>query len=280
MTTNPLLGRPSLWLPSGIIAILLAAGLGLGLGLGITPAMGQDNAKSEKWISLFNGKNLDGWTPKIRYHELGDNFANTFRVEDGVMKVSYDGYEDFGGKFGHIFYKTAYGHYRFRLEYRFVGEQAPKGPGWALRNSGIMVHCQPPETMKKDQSFPVSIEVQLLGGDGKKDRSTCNLCTPGTNVVMDGELVTKHCTTSKSKTYHGEQWVTAEVEVNGGAVVKHLVNGEVVMEYEQPQLDERDADAKLLIVDGKKLLEKGHISLQSESHPVEFRKIEILPLDK
>lgn len=276
MTTNPLFGWRNRWLPLSIVAALLAAGL----GLGITPVMGQDNAKSEPWISLFNGKNLDGWTPKIRNYELGDNFADTFRVEDGVMKVSYDGYEDFDERFGHIFYKTAYGHYRFRIEYRFVGEQAAKGPGWALRNSGIMIHCQPPETMKKDQKFPVSIEVQLLGGDGENARTTSNLCTPGTNVVMDGELVLKHCTSSKSKTYHGEQWVTAEIEVNGGGIIKHLVNGELVMTYEQPQLDERDAEAKLLIVDGKKLLEAGYISLQSESHPIEFRKIEILPLDK
>ncbi|MEJ7588498.1 MAG: hypothetical protein WKI04_13135 [Ferruginibacter sp.] len=42
-----------------------------------------------KWEQLFNGKNLDGWMVKIRGYELNDNFGNTFRVENGVMKVSY-----------------------------------------------------------------------------------------------------------------------------------------------------------------------------------------------
>jgi hypothetical protein len=160
-----------------------------------------------------------------------------------------------------------------------VGEQAPGGPGWAVRNSGIMVHGESPATMEKDQEFPASIEVQLLGGNGKDPRTTANLCTPGTNVVMDGRLITQHCTNSRSKTYHGDQWVTAEVEVHGGRVIRHKMQGETVLEYQEPQLDERDAHARELIAQrGGKLLERGTISLQSESHPVEFRKLELLKL--
>jgi hypothetical protein len=155
-----------------------------------------------------------------------------------------------------------------RLEYRFVGEQCPGGPGWAFRNSGIMAHGQSPESMKKDQDFPDSIEVQLLGGNGKDERSTGNLCTPGTHVVIDGKLVTQHCISSSSKTYHGDQWVTIELEVHGNSVIKHIIDGEVVMEYEKPQLD-----------DGT-MLSEGSISLQAESHPVEFRKVEILLLEE
>lgn len=235
-----------------------------------------------KWIQLFNGKNLDGWTPKIRGYKSGENHANTFRVEDGVMKVSYDGYENFDEKFGHIFYKDTFSNYIIRLEYRFTGDQCPGGPGWAIRNSGIMVHGQPPETMTKDQKFPVSIEVQLLGGTGKGERSTANLCTPGTNVVMDGKLVTRHCIKSNSRTYNGEQWVVCEVEVRGNKVIDHKINGKSVMKYTEPQLDERDGDAKKLIElnDGKLALSGGTISLQSESHPVEFRKVELLKLDQ
>ena len=238
------------------------------------------DAAEERWVRLFDGETLDGWTPKIRFHDVGVNHANTFRVEDGLLTVSYDGYENFDGTFGHLFYKTPFSHYRLRLEYRFVGEQAPGGPGWALRNSGVMVHGQSPESMRKDQEFPVSVEVQLLGSDGKKARSTANLCTPGTNVVMDGELKTRHCFNSKSDTFHGERWVTAEIEVRGDRVIRHLVNGEEVMSYQSPQLDPRDADAKKLIgADGELLLKSGTISLQSESHPVQFRNIELLELD-
>ena len=234
---------------------------------------------AEQWIPLFNGKDLDGWTPKITGHELADNWNDTFRVEGGVLRVAYDRYKDFGGHFGHLFYKDKFSHYRLRVEYRFVGAQTPGGPGWAVRNSGVMLHCQPPETMTKDQEFPVSIEVQFLGGDGKADRTTANLCTPGTHVEMDGQLVTRHCTNSRSKTYHGDQWVTVELEVRGGEVVRHLIDGRVVLEYHKPQLDEKDKDAQPLLAKGApKLLSEGYISLQAESHPVEFRKVELMQL--
>lgn len=239
----------------------------------------EDDFPIDQWVSIFDGKSLDGWTPKIRYHDAGDNFANTFRVEDGLLKVRYDGYENFNETFGHLFYETPFSNYRFRVEYRFVGEQCTAGPGWAIRNSGVMIHGETPAQMTKDQKFPTSIEVQLLGGNGSNPRTTSNLCTPGTNVVMKNKLVTKHCTSSTSKTYHGEQWVTAEIEVRGSDVVRHLLDGEVVLEYRQPQLDERDEyAAKLVKANGGLLLNGGTISLQSESHPIDFRKVEIMRL--
>ncbi len=233
-----------------------------------------------KWLSLFNGKDLKGWIPKIKGYPSGENFANTFRVEGGVIKVSYNGYDNkFDERFGHLFYEKPYSNYRLRVEYRFTGSQCPGGPGWAFRNSGIMIHGQTPESMDKDQNFPVSIEVQLLGGNGKDKRPTANLCTPGTNVVMNGELIRRHCTSSTSDTYHGDQWVTVEVEVRNNEVIRHFVNGKKVLEYTKPQLDPSDKDARKLIVDDELMLYGGTISLQSESHPVEFRKVEIMLLD-
>jgi hypothetical protein len=249
--------------------------------MGLASMVGAEEKGKEggdDWISLFNGKNLEGWKVKIAGHELNDNYKNTFRAEDGVLKVRYDQYDRFNGEFGHLFYKDKFSDYILRVEYRFVGEQTPGAPEWAFRNSGIMVHSQSPESMTKDQSFPVSIEVQLLGGDGKNERPTGNLCTPGTHVVMDGKLITRHCTNSRSKTYHGDQWVTVTVEVRGNSRIKHIVNGETVLEYEKPQLDENDADARKLIKDGDRMLREGYICLQAESHPVEFRKVEILRL--
>jgi hypothetical protein len=233
-----------------------------------------------KWEQLFNGKNLDGWLVKVRGHELNDNSTNTFYVEDGKMKVQYNKDSSFNEQFGHIFYKTPYSHYIFAAEYRFVGDQAKDGPGWAYRNSGIMVHCQSPYTMQKDQDFPISIEVQLLGGDSTGERSTCNLCTPGTNVEMNGKLITDHCINSTSKTFRGDQWVRAEVMVLGDSVIKHIVNGDTVLVYNKPQIGGGavsgfDPNQK---IDGK-LLSSGYISLQSESHPVEFRKVEIQNLE-
>lgn len=240
-----------------------------------------DGSKKAGWVQLFNGKNLDGWTPKIRYHKAGENFADTFRVEDGVLKVGYDGYQEFDQRFGHLFFNETFSHYRLRVEYRFVGDQAKGGPDWAFRNSGIMVHGQSAESMGKDQDFPASIEVQLLGGDGENPRTTGNLCTPYTHVEMDDKLLKRHCTKARSQTYHGDQWVTSEVEVRGNDLIRHIINGEVVLEYRKPQLDDSTDIGKALARDnGGVQLSKGTISLQSESHPVEFRKVEILVLKK
>ncbi|MFG0297090.1 MAG: DUF1080 domain-containing protein [Maioricimonas sp. JB045] len=201
------------------------------------PAAAQEKEKSEEWIQLFNGKDLDDWHVKIRGYKLDDNFGNTFRVEDGLLKVRYDAYDKFDARFGHIFYKKPFSNYRLRVEYRFVDEQVPGGPGWAFRNSGLMLHGESPETMAVDQDFPASIEEQLLGGKGTGTRTTANLCTPGTNVVMDDLLVLRHCTNSKSKTYHGDQWVTVEVEVFGRVVICVFIVGEVVIFYFVSHLD-------------------------------------------
>jgi hypothetical protein len=225
------------------------------------------------WISLFNGKNLNGWKMKIAGQVLNDNYKNTFRVTNGVLQVCYDQYEKFNDKFGHLFYQQKLANYRLRFEYRFTGQQTPGAPAWAFRNSGIMLHCQSPESMSLEQHFPVSIEAQLLGGNGKEERSTGNVCTPGTHMVMNDKLVTQHCTNSISKTYHGDQWVTMEVEVHGNGIIRHYINGEMVLQYEKSQLDENDADARKLIKDHDTMLSAGYIALQAESHPVEFRKI-------
>ena len=235
----------------------------------------QAKGNAGEWVDLFNGKDLDGWTVKITGHDVGDNYKDTYRVEDGILKVAYDQYQKFNGEFGNLFYKTSFSHYILQVEYRFVGDPVPGGPAWAFRNSGVMIHSQSAESMGKDQKFPASIEVQTLGGDGINKRSTGNLCTPGTNVVIDGKLVTAHCISSTSETYHGDQWVTLEIEVRGNDLIKHSVNGQTVMEYTQPQLDPKDADAKKLITDDNLMLDEGYIALQAESHPVEFRKVQI-----
>ena len=241
--------------------------------------MGQDASK-EVWETMFNGKDLTGWTPKIRYAEAADNVKNTFRVEDGKIVVSYDQYDSFNEQFGHLFYNKKFSYYHIKLQYRFTGNQAKNGPGWAFRNSGIMIHGQAPESMGKDQDFPVSIEVQLLGGNGKDKRTTCNLCTPGTNVEMNGKLFKPHCINSNSDTYHGDQWVTAEVIVLGDSIVQHFANNKMVLSYQKPQIGGGNVSGQDIIYGTEgQILTEGTISLQSESHPVEFKNIKILNLE-
>jgi len=236
-------------------------------------------ADAKDWIQLFNGKDLTGWTPKFAKHDLGENYNNTFRVEDGLLKVRYDKWEAFNEEFGHMFYKDPFSYYVIAAEYRFVGDQVKGGPAWAIRNNGLMLHSPDPKTMMKDQDFPISIEVQLLGGFGKP-RTTANLCTPGTNVVMDGKLETRHCINSKSRTYEGDQWVRVEVLVHGDELMRHYVEGEPVLEYTKPQIgggNVSPVDPKVK-VDGTPLT-GGYISIQAETAPIDFRKIEVLNLE-
>ena len=234
---------------------------------------------NENWIQLFNSTDLDDWVVKFSGFPLGENLNNTFRVEDGILKVSYDNYKEFNGEYGHIFFKTPYSHYKLRVEYRFVGEQVPGGESWAFRNNGIMFHCQAPETVEIDQDFPVSVEAQLLGGDGISERPTMNVCTPGTDIYMDTALITQHCINSISETYNGDVWVTAELVVYGDSLIYHKVDGNVVLAYKRPQVGGTNKPADYPLPDGTPV-KGGYIALQAESHPTEFRKVELLDLSK
>jgi len=241
---------------------------------------GRGDPAERAWIQLFNGRDLADWTIKLAKHELGENFRNTFRVENGLLEVRYDQWPAFDGEFGHIFYKDPFSYYLLAAEYRFVGEQVASGPAWAVRNNGLMLHSPHPRTMPKEQDFPISLEVQLLGGMGTGPRTTANLCTPGTNVVYNGKLHTPHCTNSTSPTYDGDQWVRVEVLVHGDELVRHSVNGQTVLEYSKPQIGGGSVNGfdPAVKIDGTPLT-GGYISLQAETAPIDFRKVELVNLE-
>jgi hypothetical protein len=241
----------------------------------------QKKINKSEWKQLFNGKDIKDWVTKINHHETGDNYGNTFRVEDGIIKVSYDQYDSFNTRYGHLYYKEPYSYYHLRVEYRINGEWRKDAPAYTIRNSGIMFHSQDPYTMPKEQDWPISVELQLLAGlDDGKARPTGNMCSPGTNVVFEGQIDPRHCINSSSKTYKIGEWVTAELIVYGDSLVKHIINGDTVLQYSKPQIgggvvNNYDPAQKQ---DGK-LLSSGFIALQSEGQPVEFRKVEILNLE-
>ncbi len=230
---------------------------------------------NDDWVYLFNGKNLDGWEIKIRNHKLGDNYKNTFKVNDGSLKVSYENYESFEDKFGHIFYtKKKFKNYHLILEYKFSGEHLKGAPGWSIKNSGIMLHCQDPKTMKIDQEFPVSAEMQLLGGLRNGERSTANICTPGTDVDIDGQKAKYHCINSNSLTYNEDEWVSVEVIVYSDSIIHHIVESDTVLSYTNIRVGGGEIPDNYVNRIGERLSD-GFISLQSEGHPVEFREIKI-----
>ena len=232
-----------------------------------------------QWIQLFNGKDLTGWDIKISGYPLNENYMDIFRVEDSILKVSYEKLDSFRGEFGHIYSKQKFSHYKLRIEYRFVGQQRPGGPEWAIRNSGVMLHSQSAESVGLDQDFPVSIEAQFLGGLGQGERPTANVCTPGTDIDINGQPVADHCTSSASRTYDGDQWVSVEIVVRGDSIVHHIIEGDTVISYTRPRVGPEMRPDNYPVPDGT-LLREGHIALQAESDHVEFRKVELLDLSE
>ena len=229
-----------------------------------------------KWKSLFNGKDLTGWQVKIATYPLGENFGNTFRVEDGILKTRYNAYDSFMSRFGGLYYKKKFTSYRLKVEYRFTGELTPGAPSWGFRDGGIQYHSQSPESMKIDQSFPVCLEYNLLGGNGKDDRPSGDICCSGTYVSIDGKKNSSYCTPpTVKKTFHGDQWIILEIEVKGDSI-RHFVNGEEVLHFENPRYNPDHTIGKTFIVNGNDKVREGYISLQSNSHPMDFRKIEIM----
>lgn len=235
---------------------------------------------SENWVSLFNGRDIHDWIVKIHHHEAGENFGNTFRVEDNMIKVRYDQYDDFNEQFGHLYYKTPFSYFHLKLQYRFVGQWIKTAPSYTVRNSGVMFHSQDPRSMPKEQDWPISVEMQFLGGLGDgKPRPTGNMCSPGTEVVQQGTIVPSHCINSSSKTYDGEQWVNAELIVLGDSLITHIINADTVLQYSKPQIgggvvNRFDPKVK---TDGK-ILSSGFIALQSEGQEIDFREMWIMDL--
>lgn len=244
--------------------------------------LGQGCATSEseeEWLQLFNGQDLTGWQPKVTNYPLCENPNNLFRVEDGLLKVRYSKQDTFRNEFGHLFYKESFENYRLRVEYRFVGQQLLNAPEWAYKNNGLMIHGQPAESMLIDQAFPISLEVQLLGADIGVDRPTGNLCTPGTSIEIAGQRVIEHCINSRGPSISDDSWVTAEVIVYADSLIQHLINGDTVMTYTNPTIDSTEVDY-ITSQSLKSLnLTSGSISIQAETHPIDFRRVELLELE-
>ena len=268
-------------------AALLLAGIWLQQAAAAQPAAPSPlipaDAPRGVWLPLFNGMNLDGWTAKFAGFPAGENFRDTFRVEDGVLIVSYDNWDEFGGEFGHLFFDQSFSSYILRAEYRFVGEQVPKGPDWGRLNNGLMLHSQSPASMAVDQQFPVSIELKLYAAEGG---ISGNVCTPGTDVRIDGEYTRGHCIDTTDFSHGPDEWVIVEAEVHGHERIVHRLNGVVTAEYTEPKLDvndpggERASAARLIAAGAPVELGAGYIAIQAETQPIEFRRIEIQLLDE
>jgi len=251
---------------------------------------GKKEINKEDWESLFNGKDLTGWDIKIKDHPLNENYKNTFRIEDSMIRVVYSDYEKFSNQFGHLYTQKPYSYYKLKLQYRFVGDHLADAPEWADRNSGVMLHSQSAQSVNLNQNFPVSLEFQFLCGNGKDTVPTGSVCTPGTFITYEGKPFLGHIMNSNSKTYLKNEWISAEAEVYGDSLIRHIINGDTVLTYTRPMIGEGFVsnanswtwagitDSLIWINKANTPLKEGHIALQAESQPIDFRRIEILDL--
>ncbi len=235
-----------------------------------------DKKPAKKWVSLFNGRNLNNWKPKIAGYKLGENFGNTFFVKNGILSIRYNQYDSFRNRFGALYYDKKFSNYRLKVEYRFVGNTTAGAPSWGFRDGGIQYHSQSPATVSLNQSFPVCLEYNLHGGNGKDERPVGEICASGMYVEVDGKRNASYCTLPAVKrTFHGDQWVTAEIDISNGKIT-HYVNGEQIIQFKNPHYDSTHSIGKSFIIEGNDLVKDGYISLQSNSHPMDFRRIEIM----
>lgn len=232
---------------------------------------------------IFDGKSLKGWVLKTTKYPLGENPHDMLTARDGVMRFSFDGFERFNGEYAVVYYDKPLRNYILQLDYRFAGRQAPGAPAWAKRNSGVMLFAQPPQTMTLNQSYPISVEDQLLGGLDNGSRQTLAVCMVDITVVINGAKPTGHCTPDVATrppatppplpTFDGDQWVKLRIEVKSG-VAKSYANGILFNTISEPHVDaphpwlsSQDAAAQ-----------PSYFALQGESDEVEFRNIELAEL--
>lgn len=245
------------------------------------PATKKDNSvtQSNQWVSIFNGKNLDGWIPKVTGDSSGVNTLNVFRIEDGMLRVCYDQYEKFNNRYGHLFYKEKLSKYKLRIEYRFVGELLPDAENFCYRNSGVMIHSQSPESMAIDQYWPVSLETQLLGSTDSVKQHTANLCTPGTTIEWNGQPTEDHIIPATSHYHFDDEWVTVEIIVDEAKSISHVMDVDTVLQCSIPQIGGFLLPENYPVPVGT-IIDDGYIALQAEGQPIDFRKIELMKLDE
>ena len=201
--------------------------------------------------SLFNGKDLTGWKVDVPHLDEHPDGKVPFVARDGML-VSL------GSPGGHLVHDEVNQNYRLEVEYRFAGK-----PG----NCGVLVHSSKPRALYK--MFPKSIEVQMYhknAGDFwciVEDITVPNMVKRrGAEKnwgITEGKARRILNLTDGSEKEPGE-WNRMVIECLNDQV-KVWVNGDFVNHG------------------SKCTARKGKIAIQAEGSEVEFRKLDLTPIN-
>ena len=201
--------------------------------------------------SLFNGKDLTGWKVDVPHLDKHPDGKVPFVTRDGML-VSL------GSPGGHLVHDEVNQNYRLEVEYRFAGK-----PG----NCGVLVHSSKPRALYK--MFPKSIEVQMYHKNAGDFWCIVENITVPNMVKRRGAKEKWGITEGKARrilnlTDGSEKepgdWNRMVIECLNDQV-KVWVNGDFVNHG------------------SKCTARKGKIAIQAEGSEVEFRKLDLTPIN-
>lgn len=262
------------------------------------PEVGNSAENGSNWITLFNGKNLDGWSIQLRDQDKNEDPNHLVQVDHGVLHFYKDAQAGSEQPFGYLATAKEYSSYRLRLEYKW-GEKKFAPRTGSVRDSGLLYHVT-----ATDKVWPDSVEYQIQENDvgdiyaistqvtSSADPKTTNIVTTistnntsgvirtnsnarlkflepteGGVPVVQGRLGTSLRVIRNPMNEH-EGWNTVEIEVRGNSAT-HLLNGTV---------NNRCNNIKKSVNGEWIPLDRGRIALQLEGAEIFYRKIQIQEL--
>jgi len=241
--------------------------------------------KKEKWISMFNGKDLTGWEVFVRGQKSLEDSQKYFQVHEGNMHFYKDVDPNEKVEWAVVQNKIDYSHYKLRFEYKW-GEKRFAPRKTVKRDSGLLIHCHEKDREKwRSKAWPISIECQIQ----ETDVGDLHLVGTKATVNVCGELFKRdkgefpRFSRSSGQKLERVKRVLAEHqydELYKWNKIEAIVTGTTAAFYCNENLVMEVTDMKKPVGESWVPLSQGKIALQCEGAEVMYRNIEILPLSK
>jgi len=238
-----------------VIKIMSIAVLGVLLSCTGREKPAAESQPAEEWISLFDGKTLDGWK---RYN--ADEIGPLWSVEDGAIMCDGTGHgEGSPENGGSLITIDTFGNFDLELEWKIS----------AGGNSGILYHVV--EKPEYSHAYVTGPEYQVCDDSIMPDSAEYANKRAGSNYDM-------YAAPSNKKLNPVGEWNTARIIYNDGKVQQWL-NGEKVVEFDENSADFQERFNKSKWASGDypywNTYKAGSIGLQDHGAKVWYRNIRI-----